>query len=40
MNAALAHDEDIEAMAPLIARAQDVLYMAAARIIRWRWKAR
>ncbi len=28
MNAALAHDEDIEAMAPLIARAQDVLYMA------------
>ena len=27
MNAALGHDEDIEAMAPLIAKARDVLYM-------------
>jgi glucosamine--fructose-6-phosphate aminotransferase (isomerizing) len=27
MNAALAHDEDIEAMAPLIAKARDVLYL-------------
>jgi glucosamine--fructose-6-phosphate aminotransferase (isomerizing) len=27
MNAALDHDEDIEAMAPLIARARDVLYL-------------
>ena len=27
MNAALAHDEEIEAMAPLIARARDVLYL-------------
>src|SRR3546814_14030412 len=27
MNAALAHDASIEAMAPLIAKAQDVLYM-------------
>jgi glucosamine--fructose-6-phosphate aminotransferase (isomerizing) len=27
MNAALAHDEDIEKMAPLIARARDVLYL-------------
>jgi glucosamine--fructose-6-phosphate aminotransferase (isomerizing) len=27
MNAALAHDEDIERMAPLVARARDVLYL-------------
>ncbi|MFN3388502.1 MAG: glutamine--fructose-6-phosphate transaminase (isomerizing) [Allosphingosinicella sp.] len=27
MNAALAHDDDIQAMAPLIARARDVLYL-------------
>jgi glucosamine--fructose-6-phosphate aminotransferase (isomerizing) len=27
MNAALAHDEEIEAMAPIIARARDVLYL-------------
>ena len=41
MNAALGHDEDIAAMAHLDRRRRATCSIsAAARIIRWRWKAR
>ena len=40
LNAALDHDGDVAAMAPLIAPARDVLYLAVDRTSRWRWKAR
>jgi glucosamine--fructose-6-phosphate aminotransferase (isomerizing) len=40
LNAALGHDEDIAAMAHLIAPARDVLYLGRGPTIRWRWKAR
>jgi glucosamine--fructose-6-phosphate aminotransferase (isomerizing) len=40
LNAALAYDDAIAAMAHLIAPARDVLYLGRGRTSRWRWKAR
>src|SRR6185437_4002729 len=39
LNAALNHDEEIAAMAHLVAPAHDVLYPGAGQNIRWRWRA-
>jgi hypothetical protein len=40
LNAALAYDDAIAAMAHLIAPARDVLYLGRGQTIRWRLKAR
>ena len=40
MNQALNHDDDIAAMAHLVAPARDVLYLGRDPTFRWRWRVR